>query len=231
MRSKPAHSTIDIVLPVIKPAGWTSFDVVKKIRGLFGVRKVGHAGTLDPFATGLLLICLGRATRKVPELMQLEKEYVAQVKLGEETDTLDPTGKIVQSKPVPLLTPEQIQSVLRQFEGTIEQEVPAYSAVKVNGQRLYKLARKGQTVPRVVRTARIYGIELLTLQEQGFTFRVVCGRGTYVRALARDMARALGTVGYLAALERTRIGAYTVQKAYTIQQLENTSLLELSAEL
>ncbi len=227
MRSKSAQSPIDIVLPVNKPIGWTSFDVVRKVRALFGIRKVGHAGTLDPFATGLLLVCLGQATRRVSELMQLEKEYVAAIKLGEETDTLDPTGNVMETRPVPELKEEGIQQVLSQFVGTIQQEVPAFSAVKVDGQRLYKLARKGKPVPRVVRSAHIYRLELLAFAGTELTLRVVCGRGTYVRSLARDVARALGTVGYVAALERTRIGPYSLRKAYTIKQLEATSLAQL----
>ncbi len=216
--SKPPIQT-DTILPVWKPEGWTSFDVVKKIRNLTRVRKVGHAGTLDPFATGILLICLGRATKQVNRLMNLEKEYQAVIELGKETDTLDPEGEVVAESPVPDVTVEQIRSVLKQFEGEIHQEIPAYSAAKYKGKRLYKMARTGQETPRLFKKVRIYAIELIGYKAPEMTIRIVCGRGTYVRALARDIARALGTVGYVKELVRTRVGPYTRTDAYTINEI------------
>ncbi len=209
----------DTVLPVWKPAGWTSFDVVNKIRRVTRIRKVGHAGTLDPFATGILLICLGRATKQVSQLMNLEKEYEAVIELGKETDTLDPEGTVVAEQPVPPISEERVKAVLQQFVGEIEQEIPAFSAAKFQGKRLYKMARKGQETPKLFKTVHIYSLELLALKPPELTVRTVCGRGTYVRALARDIARALGTVGYVKELVRTRVGPYTRQDAYTIEEI------------
>ncbi len=216
--SKPVVQT-DTVLAVWKPAGWTSFDVVKKIRSLTRIRKVGHAGTLDPFATGILLICLGKATKQVDALMNLPKEYEAVIELGKETDTLDPEGKVVAEAPVPAHTAETVREVLQRFVGEIEQEIPAYSAKKFQGKRLYKMARKGQETPRLFKTVKIYRIDLLDFTPPTLTLRIACGRGTYIRTLARDIARALGTVGYVRELTRTRIGDFTREQALTIDEI------------
>lgn len=208
------------ILAVCKPRDWTSFDVVNKIRRLTRIKKVGHAGTLDPFATGVLLICLGSATRQSATLMNLPKEYLAEIALGSETDTQDLTGKVIAEKRVPSLDAGQIEATLQLFIGEIEQEIPAYSAAKVEGKRLYKLARKGKEVPQLRKKVAIYRIDLLEWGADFIKIRVACGRGTYVRTLARDIARKLGAAGHLRALVRTRVGDYRLEDALTIEKLQ-----------
>ncbi|RMH87323.1 MAG: tRNA pseudouridine(55) synthase TruB [Calditrichaeota bacterium] len=220
MRISQYSSRDGAIVAINKPAGWTSFDVVNKIRRLTGIKKVGHAGTLDPFATGVLLICLGPATKKSSQLMDLPKEYLAEVALGQETDTLDPEGKVITEKAVPELSEEAVNAVLPSFLGEIEQEIPSYSAARVKGKRLYQLARQGKEVPRLFKKVRIDAIELVELDKQTLTLRVECGRGTYIRTLARDIARQLGTVGYVRKLVRTRVGEYTLETALTIEEFE-----------
>lgn len=208
------------VVVIDKPAGWTSFDVVNKIRRLTGIKKVGHAGTLDPFATGVLLICLGPATQKSAELMKQSKEYLAEVALGRETDTMDVTGKVIAEMAVPEITPAQVNDVLSSFMGTIEQEIPAYSAAKFQGQRLYKLARAGKEVPTLAKKVDIYDIECLDIQPGLLKIRVECGRGTYIRTLARDIARKLQTGGFVQTLVRTRIGDYRLEDALSLTEFQ-----------
>ncbi|MCH9006911.1 tRNA pseudouridine(55) synthase TruB [candidate division KSB1 bacterium] len=206
------------VLNINKPEGWTSFDVVKKIRSTIRVKKVGHAGTLDPFATGVLLVCTGRATKQVEDLMQLEKEYVAELELGKTTDSFDRTGKILSETEVGQLAETEIQGVCAQFEGETLQTPPMYSALKINGQRLYELARKGITVERRPRKINIYRLDVLNMEIPSVTLRVVCSRGTYVRALAHDIGERLGCGAYLKALVRSRIGSYRLADAMTIEE-------------
>ncbi|UCH10306.1 MAG: tRNA pseudouridine(55) synthase TruB [Fidelibacterota bacterium] len=211
---------IDIVQPFWKPKDWTSFDVVKKIRSATGIRKVGHAGTLDPFAEGILLICLGAATKRSSQLMALEKEYIATVKLGSTTDTLDPTGDISASAPVPDLTQDEITPVLTRFTGTVRQIPPMFSALKVDGTRLYKLARAGKSIPRKPRLVQIHTIRLLDWRPPDeLEIQVTCGKGTYIRSLAADVAQDLQTVGYVIRLTRTRVGAYGPEDALRLEQL------------
>ncbi len=205
---------------VNKPEGWTSFDVVNKIRRLTGIKKVGHAGTLDPFATGVLLICLGKATKKSAALMDLPKEYIAEIALGIETDTMDVTGKTISEASMPVLSEEVIFQAFRPFIGLIEQEIPAYSAAKFKGKRLYKLAREGKPTPQLFKKVRVDKIELLDYRENLLKIRVTCGRGTYIRTLARDIARALNTAGYVKTLVRTRVGDYRLEDAVTIEDIQ-----------
>ena len=199
-----------------KPVDWTSFDVVKKIRSQIKPAKVGHAGTLDPFAEGVLILCTGSFTKKVEYFMDKEKEYIAEIRLGKETDTLDLTGKTLKLSNVPKLTENTILKVVKQFIGDIKQEPPMFSALKVNGQPLYKSARKGINVPRKKRTVRIYDINLISFNENTIRLMVTCGRGTYIRSLAKDIARILNTVGHLALLKRTRIGEYEEKNCINI---------------
>jgi tRNA pseudouridine55 synthase len=212
------------ILNINKPEGWTSFDVVKKVRRLLRVKKVGHAGTLDPFATGVLLVCTGRATKRVSKLMGLEKEYVGVVELGKTTDTLDVTGSIVEEREVPAVTLDEVRQVAGEFVGRISQVPPAYSALKVNGRRMYKLARKGEAVALPPRTVEIYAVDVLDLNLPELTIRVRCGKGTYIRALARDIGERLGTVAYLRTLQRTAIGPYRIEDALRIEDLEEAVL-------
>jgi len=213
---------IDVVQAFWKPVNWTSFDVVRKMRNVTRVKKVGHAGTLDPFAEGVLVLCFGRATKQVSQIMAWEKEYVATLKLGETTDTLDPTGKVTGKGAIPSVTVEQIRAVLQSFVGAIMQVPPMYSALKVGGKRLYELARSGKTIERSPRPVEIYRIELMDWQAPDeMTIRVVCGKGTYIRSLAADVAVKLGTVGYLTRLVRTRVGEYDHDAAIPMDEAEH----------
>ncbi len=205
---------------VDKPVDWTSFDVVNKVRRLSGIKKVGHAGTLDPFATGILLICLGKATKRFSELLELEKEYVATISLGSETDTMDHTGSITLEAALPDVTPEDVENVFPQFLGDIEQEIPSYSAAKYKGKRLYKLARAGKEVPQLFKKVSVYSLELLALEKDSLQIRVACGRGTYIRTLARDIAREIGSAGHLSVLIRTRVGEHRLEDAYSMDEVQ-----------
>ena len=199
---------INAVIPVWKPVDWTSFDVVKKIRNKLKPVKVGHAGTLDPFAEGVLMICTGKFTKNVELLMDKEKEYIAKIRLGEETDTLDLTGKIVNISSIPELNEECILDALNSFIGIIKQEPPMFSALKVNGKPLYRYARQGINIHRKKRAVQIYDIQLINFNKNTITLQVICGRGTYIRSLAKDISEKLNTVGSLIMLKRTRIGEY-----------------------
>ena len=210
-----------VILNVNKPAGWTSFDVVRKVRSLTKIKKIGHSGTLDPMATGVLLICTGKATRRVSELMNYDKEYVATIRLGIETDTLDITGKTIKSAAIPDNLDKRLSGVCHKFVGDIQQIPPMVSALKLHGKPLYKLARKGIQVPLKPRTVHIDDIQLLNCAVADFTIRVRCAKGTYIRALARDIGRELGSLGTLASLIRTRIGPYSIKEAWTINSFEN----------
>ena len=211
-----------MIININKPAGWTSFDVVKKVRGIIKEKKVGHAGTLDPFAEGVLVLGTGPDTKKLTDITTASKIYRAELTLGKATDTQDRDGKIIAESPVPELTRETIDAVLASFVGTQEQIPPMYSAKKVNGQRLYKLARKNKTVERDPVTITIDQISLLDYTEPVITFEVTCSKGTYVRALGADIAAKLGTVGHLTALIRTSVGAYHIANATTIEELSKS---------
>ncbi len=219
--STPQHITRaalqqGLVVPFAKPEGWTSFSVVNKVRAASRVKKVGHAGTLDPFATGLLLICFGKATKQVESLMSLKKEYRTVIKLGVETDTHDLTGKVVHEAPVAQISREQLEALLQKFTGEIEQVPPMFSALKHKGKRLYELARQGKTVERAPRKVTIYDLELISHKDDLLELRFVCSRGTYIRALARDIGRELGCGAHIVRLERTRIGEYTLESAWKV---------------
>jgi tRNA pseudouridine55 synthase len=206
------------IIAIDKPPGWTSFDVVNKLRGLTGVKKVGHAGTLDPFATGVLLICFAGATKQVDDLMRLEKEYQGTFGLGVETDSHDVTGKVIARHPVPQLSREQIEQAARRYTGEIMQTPPMFSALKRGGKRLYKLARQGEQVELEPRKVTIYSFEVLDVALPEIRFRVACSRGTYVRALARDFGKDLGCGAFLKTLRRTRVGQYAASSALSIEQ-------------
>lgn len=206
------------IVAIDKPAGWTSFDVVNKLRGMTGVKKVGHAGTLDPFATGVLLICFAGATKQVDALMGLEKEYQGTFELGVETDSHDVTGKIIAQHPVPELSREQIELAMRRYVGEIMQTPPMFSALKRGGRRLYELARKGEQVELEPRKVTIYSFDVLDVALPEIRFQITCSRGTYVRALARDLGKDLGCGAFLKILRRTRVGQYAAGSALSIEQ-------------
>jgi tRNA pseudouridine55 synthase len=206
------------IIPIDKPAGWTSFDVVNKLRGMTGVKKVGHAGTLDPFATGVLLVCFAGATKQVDALMGLEKEYQGTFELGVETDSHDVTGKVIAQHPVPELSRAQIEQAARRYVGEIMQTPPMFSALKRGGKRLYKLARQGEQVELEPRKVTIYAFDVLDVALPEIQFQITCSRGTYVRALARDLGKDLGCGAFLKTLRRTRVGQYTAGSALSIEQ-------------
>lgn len=197
------------ILVVDKPVGWTSHDVVAKKRGELGIRKIGHGGTLDPFATGVLLILIGKAVKRFDEIRTWEKEYRLEVKLGEATDTGDPTGKVVDtSGPGPEVSQNEIERVLQSFVPGYQQQVPVYSAVKIKGRPAYKLARAGKEFVTPKRWVKISKIELINLQGPTLQVRVVCGSGTYMRQLAVDIGQKLGWPAHCASLRRTRVGEF-----------------------
>ncbi|PSO44446.1 MAG: tRNA pseudouridine(55) synthase TruB [Parcubacteria group bacterium SW_4_49_11] len=217
-----------MILNVYKPAGITSHDVVDKVRSLSNVKKVGHAGTLDPFATGVLLILVGRgATRQSDELMELEKEYQAVIKLGAESSTADRDGVVTEvnvEREIP--DRNEVAHVASQFEGDIEQIPPMHSAVKVEGKKLYELAREGQEIVRDPRQVYIEQIEVAAYEYPFVTLRITCHSGVYVRTLAEDIGDLLGTSAYLETLERTRVGEYQVSDAQSLETLSYTTIEE-----
>jgi tRNA pseudouridine55 synthase len=198
------------VLPVEKGPGVTSFQVVAHLRRLLRAPKIGHGGTLDPEATGVLPILIGEATKLTPYLTELDKEYLATVRLGVVTATQDMTGAVLETRPVPPLAPGVIEAALSRFVGVISQVPPMYSALRRGGRRLYELAREGLTVEREPRQITVYAIVIEALHLPELTIRVRCGKGTYVRTLAADLGAALGCGGALASLVRTRVGPYSL---------------------
>lgn len=217
--SKNIFQPLDLIVPFWKPTDWTSFDVVKKVKNQIRPNKVGHSGTLDPFAEGVLVLCIGKKTKESEKLMALNKEYIATIQLGAETDSLDITGKVINELPVPEFSNEKINSILDGFIGESFQIPPMFSALKKNGIRLYKLARKGIEVKREPRKIFIYNIELINFDKNQITIKVECGKGTYIRTLAKDIAEKLGTCGYLSQLSRTKVGHYTASNSIQIENL------------
>jgi len=209
----------DGILLVDKPTGLTSHDVVDRLRRHFGFNKVGHCGTLDPLATGLLIIGLERATKLQDRLMAADKTYEGTMRLGVATDSQDADGAVIAEKPVPALTAADVDAAFAKFRGDIQQIPPMVSAVKHHGTPLYKLARKGKTVERAPRLIHIYDFKVLTFASPDVTFRVTCTKGTYVRTLAAEVGETLGTCAHLASLRRTRSGKLNVADAHTLDKL------------
>ncbi|MCI9352779.1 MAG: tRNA pseudouridine(55) synthase TruB [Lawsonibacter sp.] len=207
------------ILVIDKPAGWTSMDVCAKLRGVFHERRVGHSGTLDPMATGVLPVFIGRATRAVEFAEKSDKEYIAGLKLGVVTNTQDTSGEVLEQRPVQV-TREQLEAVLAQFRGDIMQIPPMYSAIKINGKKLYELARKGREVERPARPVTIKALELM--EQQGgdlYTIKVRCTKGTYIRTLCHDIGAALGCGGCMASLRRTMAAGFTLEDAVSLEQI------------
>ena len=210
----------DGILIIDKPAGWTSMDVCAKVRGIFHEKRVGHGGTLDPMATGVLPVFVGRATRAVEFAEHGRKEYVAGLRLGLVTDTQDITGTVLEQRPVSVAR-EQMETILPRFLGEIRQIPPMYSAIKVNGQKLYELARKGQEVERKPRSVTIYALELLEQTgETEFTLRCLCSKGTYIRTLCHDIGQALGCGGTMSSLRRTMAAGFTLEQAVALEEVQ-----------
>ncbi|GIK58303.1 MAG: tRNA pseudouridine(55) synthase TruB [Chloroflexi bacterium] len=211
------------ILNMDKPTGITSHDVVNRVRRVAGLRRVGHAGTLDPLATGVLLLCLGRATRLVEYMMGQPKTYEVVIRLGQNTDTYDAEGEVVAERPCHI-TPYDLTTALAQFRGPIQQTPPLYSAIKKDGQPLYKLARQGKEVEIEARAVTIYQLEQLAFNLPLLTLRVVCSSGTYIRSLAHDLGEALGCGGHVAALRRTAVGHFTLDTAVPLGTLTPENL-------
>jgi len=211
------------ILFINKPLHWTSFDLVSKIRNIISRSllvkkiKVGHAGTLDPLATGVMIICTGKATKKIEEFQNCSKEYIANLRLGATTPSFDLETEINETFDTSHITKEMIENVLQQFIGTIEQTPPDFSACKIEGNRAYQLARKGIKVELKPKLLVIDEIELLSYNEDILTIRIVCSKGTYIRALARDIGYALNSGAHLTALKRTRIGNITLDKCLSVE--------------
>ena len=209
------------ILVVDKPEGWTSMDVCAKLRGVFHEKRVGHGGTLDPMATGVLPVFIGRATRAVEFAAESRKEYIAGLRLGAVTNTQDTTGEVLEEHPVSV-TREQLLDALERFTGPLEQIPPMYSAVKIKGKKLYELARKGQEVERRPRPVHIYALELLNETPPAGSsclLRVVCSKGTYVHTLCHDIGQVLGCGACMSALRRTQAAGFTLSDAVTLDQI------------
>ncbi len=194
--------------------------MVNRLRSITGVRKVGHAGTLDPFATGLLLVCFAGATKQVDQLMGLEKEYIATFEFGKQTDTDDVTGSIISEKLFEKISQQEVVDALEKYRGEFLQTPPAYSAIKVKGRRLYKLARQGKEVDAAPRRVVIYDLHLLSFALPEITLKITCARGTYIRALARDLGNDLGCGAFVRQLRRTRIGEFRIEDAMRVDTFE-----------
>lgn len=207
------------ILNIDKPAGLTSHDVVARVRRLALGSRVGHAGTLDPMATGVLVVCIGRATRLIEYVADAAKRYRATIRFGVTTTTWDAEGEVEERRPIGGLALDAIEAALSRFVGAIEQVPPMYSALKRDGQPLYRLARRGITVEREARRVEVYAIEVEGWERPDLTVRVHCSKGTYVRALAHDLGEVLGVGAHLAALTRTAVGAFTLEDAVELERL------------
>jgi tRNA pseudouridine55 synthase len=222
---------LDGILLVDKPGDHTSHDVVARLRGKLKMKRIGHAGTLDPMATGLLIMLVGKATRVSQYLTNLDKEYEGTVELGKVTDTQDADGEMMETRPVPPLTEDELKEAIKGFLGDQYQMPPMYSAIKINGVPLYKSARKGEDIVREPRFIRVMNWEVTKFGVPRFDFRLRCTKGTYVRTLAHDLGQKLGCGAHLAALRRTATDKFNVAQALTLDQIMAMSLTEIEQKL
>ena len=209
------------ILLVNKPLTWTSFDVVKKVRNILKVKKIGHAGTLDPLAEGLLILCTGKFTKKIEEIQAQEKEYTGHFTVGQTTPSFDLETEVDTNKDYTYLTEAQIRETASSFIGKINQIPPLYSAVKINGERAYTVARRGDTAEIKAKPIHIKTFEITQIDLPIIAFKVICSKGTYIRSLARDFGTALGCGAHLSKLVRTRIGEYKLDQALTMEDIQN----------
>ncbi len=222
---------MDGIFLVNKDKDWTSRDVVNYIGHHFQMKKVGHVGTLDPFATGLLIILVGKATKILPYLENQNKKYRATLKLGEDTDTLDLEGKVTKTLFVPTFDEKKINEVLNSFLGDIEQSIPMYSAVKYQGRELYKYARENIDIPTMKRVITIKSISLVDFDKDTITFDVECSKGTYIRQLGYDIAHKLSTCGHLIALKRLEVGAFNLDSSHQVKEIKEEHLISIKDAL
>lgn len=208
------------VILIDKPFGWTSFKVVHTIRKITGAKKVGHAGTLDPLATGLLILCTGKKTKDITKYQQAEKTYTGIILLGKKTPSMDLETDVIEEKPFNGITKLDIEKVKDSFLGEILQTPPMYSALKVKGKPLYSLARKGKTIKRLPRKVRISKFLIKNISLPDIEFEIMCSKGTYIRVIANDFGEKLGTVAVLSSLRRVRIGDYSVKNAFNVEDFE-----------
>ena len=209
------------IICIDKDLEWTSFDVVKKIRGALRIKKIGHAGTLDPLATGLLILCTGKKTKTINQFMEAEKEYTGKMILGKTTPSYDLETEVDSEHDISHLNEEEIRKATEPFKGNIMQRPPVFSAIRIDGKRSYKLARKGKEVEIEPRPVVIYEFEVSDMQLPEVSFRVVCSKGTYIRSLIHDLGQSLGVGAYLSELRRTRIGDHKVEDAFHVKDYIN----------
>lgn len=215
-----AKAALEGFLLVDKPAGITSFGVVARVRHMSGVRKVGHAGTLDPIATGLLILALGKATKRISAITDKNKEYVFTLCFGTRTDTDDLDGKVLTTADASMVSAEMIEEILPEFRGKIMQKPPRFSAIKIGGSRAYALARSGIEPDLKAREVTVHGLQLLSIEPPAATFVLQCSKGTYVRSLARDMGEKLGVGACVSRIRRTKIGSFHVENAHRLDSLD-----------
>jgi len=225
------YKELDGVLLVDKPTDHTSHDVIARLRGKLKMKRIGHAGTLDPMATGVLVVLVGKATRASQYLMSLDKEYAGTIKLGQVTNTQDAEGEVLETRPVPPLTEAEVRAAAQSFVGDQYQMPPMFSAIKIDGVPLYKMARKGEEVERESRFVRISSFEVTRFASPELDFVVRCSKGTYVRTIAHDLGAKLGCGGHLSALRRTATGKFTVAQCLTLDQIQALTLPEIEKRL
>lgn len=222
---------MDGILIIKKPQGYTSFDIVAKVRKHFNTKKVGHTGTLDPMATGVMVLCLGRATKLIEYLMKDEKEYIGEVTLGATSNTDDAEGEIVKTQNSKPETRSVVENILNNFVGDIKQMPPQFSAKKIKGQRAYDIARKGEKADLKESNVTVHNIKLMSFDWPVFKMHVHCGAGTYIRSLARDIGEKLGCGGYLSSLLRTKVGDYTLEQTCTLETMNEASIMPMYSAL
>lgn len=222
---------MDGIILVNKVKGITSRDLVNKACHLFNMKKIGHTGTLDPFAEGLMILTLGKATKISSYIEAKEKTYIGEMTLGIKTDTLDITGNIIDRKEVPTISKDKIIEIFNSFMGNIKQIPPMYSAIKVNGQELYKLARKGEVIDRTPRDVTIHEIKLLTIEKEKILFEVTCSKGTYIRSLVDDIGSKMGCNATLSLLVRTKVGPFHVKDSKKIEDIKESDVISISQAL
>jgi tRNA pseudouridine55 synthase len=212
---------MNVIINLNKPSGMTSQQAVTRVKRILGVKKAGHTGTLDPMATGVLLVCLNEATKISGLLTNMDKQYSARVKLGERTDTQDAQGRIIETRDISSITHSDIINAVMKFKGRIKQIPPMFSAIKIGGETLYKLARKGIEIERPERTIEIYKISINSIDLPFFDMTVLCSKGTYIRTLCEDIGNSLGTGAHLISLERTAIGSFDIKRSLSFDDLKS----------